>query len=266
LTEEGFVRAGNVGGLDLRLMPAQNVLLHGKKTISGVVASIPPHLSGGAQKVPEITELLIDTGYPKAELEKLLSVGDVITFDTPFQTLQGDRIASRSLDDRCGMAAILYALEQLKTETLPCKLSVLFSVQEEVGECGASGAAFTLHPDIAIAVDVSFALGHGDDPVKCKKLGGGPMIGISPTLSGQITDQLIQTATQREIPWQPEVMAGTTGTNADQFSVSRGGVRTCTVSIPLRYMHTPAEVIAVSDVEATGMLLAEWIKEGRYAV
>lgn len=265
ITDEGFVRVGNVGGLDLRLMPAQNVWLHGRQTIPGVIASVPPHLSGGEQKVPDVTELLIDTGYTKAELEEILSPGDRISFDTPFQLLQGDRIAARSMDDRCGMAAILYALELLKGEQLPCKLSVLFSSQEEVGECGAETAVYTIQPDFAIAVDVTFALGHGDDPVKCGKLGAGPMIGISPTLSEAVSNGLISAAKAQNIPWQPEVMAGTTGTNADRFSVSRGGVRSCTLSIPLRYMHTPSEVIALSDVEATGRLLAAWIMEGHYA-
>ncbi|MBQ8515398.1 MAG: M20/M25/M40 family metallo-hydrolase [Ruminococcus sp.] len=265
ITDEGFVRADHVGGIDMRLMPAQNLLLHGKKTIPGVAASVPPHLIGGEQKVLDVTELLIDTGYSKAELEEILSPGDRISFDTPFQILQGDRIAARSMDDRCGMAAILYALELLKNKTLPCKVSVLFSAQEEVGECGAETAGYTINPDMAIAVDVTFAMGHGDDPVKCGKLGGGPMIGISPTLSREISDSLISAAEGQNIPWQPEVMSGTTGTNADRFSVSRGGVRSCTLSIPLRYMHTPSEVISLGDVENTGRLLAAWLKEGHYA-
>lgn len=265
VTEEGFVRVGNVGGIDMRLTPAQNVLLHGKKMIPGVIASVPPHLSGGGEKVQSVTELLIDTGYGKTELEEIISLGDRISFDMPFQLLQGDCIAARSMDDRCGIAAILSALELLKGEKLPCKVSVLFSSQEEVGECGAETAAYSIAPDIAVAVDVSFAQGHGDDPVKCGKLGEGPMIGISPTLSRNISSGLISAAKNSDIPWQPEVMNGTTGTNADRFSVSRGGVRSCTVSIPLRYMHTPSEVISLTDVQNTGRLLAAWIKEGQYA-
>lgn len=262
ITDDGFVKVGNVGGLDMRIMPAQNVLLHGSKTICGVIASIPPHLSGGDRKVADITDLLIDTGYTKEELSAIISLGDRVTFDTPFLQLAGENIAAHSMDDRCGIAAVLYALELIDKDNIPCNISVLFSSQEEVGECGAETAAYNLDPDIAIAVDVTFAIGHGDDPVKCGKLGNGPMIGISPTLSRAVSESLTNIAKANDIPWQTEVMNGTTGTNADRFSVSKCGVKSCTLSIPLRYMHTPAEVISIEDVRNTGKLLAEWIMGG----
>lgn len=260
ITEEGFIKVGNVGGLDMRLMPAQNVIIHGKKAINGVIASIPPHLSGDEQKVLDITDLLIDTGYSKSELSEIISLGDRVTFDTHFMKLANECIAAHSLDDRCGIVAIIYALELISDNEIPYNLTVLFSSQEEVGECGAETAVYNIDPDIAIAVDVSFALSHNDDPIKCGKLNAGPMIGISPTLSREISDSLIDTAKSNNIPWQIETMNGTTGTNADRFSVSRGGVKSCTLSIPLRYMHTPSEIISVTDVQNTGKLLAEWIR------
>ena len=131
---------------------------------------------------------------------------------------------------------------------------------EELGERGAKIAAYTIQPDIALAVDVSFGRANEEAPEKCGSLGGGAMIGISPSLSAEVSHDLKNVAETEQIPWQPEVMAGTTGTNADQFSVTRGGVKACTVSIPLRYMHTPAEVIALSDVTATGDLLAAYLR------
>lgn len=262
ITEEGFLKVGNVGGLDMRIMPAQNVLVHGRETVCGVVSSVPPHLSGNEQKVSDITELLIDTGYSREELSEIVSPGDRITFDTPFMKLHGDRIAAHSMDDRCGIAAILYALSLLEGKEIPCRLSVLFSVREETNEGGAEMAGFSLNPDVSIAVDVTFAKAHNDDPVKCGKMGAGPMIGISPTLSGELSQSLINTAKQNDIPYQTEIMNGTTGTNADRLSVVRGGSKACTVSIPLRYMHTPSEVISEKDVEDTGRLLAMWITGG----
>ncbi len=246
----------------MRIMPAQNVSVHGSCTIPGVIASVPPHLSGGEEKVMAVTDVLIDTGYTKNELSEIVSLGDRVTFDTPFMELQGDRIAARSMDDRCGVAAILYALELLKGKELPCNLSVLFSVQEETGENGAEMAGYSINPDIAIAVDVSFACAHGDDPVKCGKMGEGAMIGVSPTLSVELSQALISKAQEENLPWQYEIMNGTTGTNADSFSVCRGGAKTCTVSIPLRYMHTPSEIISLSDIENTGKLIAAWIMGG----
>ena len=221
---------------------------------------MPPHLLAGDADVADITDILIDTGYSKEELEKIVSLGDMISFDAPFEELCGDRICSPALDDRCGIAAILYALSQLDAETLPCSVSVLFSAQEELGERGAKIAAYTIQPDIALAVDVSFGRANEEAPEKCGSLGGGAMIGISPSLSAEVSRDLKNVAETEQIPWQPEVMAGTTGTNADQFSVNRGGVKACTVSIPLRYMHTPAEVIALSDVTATGDLLAAYLR------
>ncbi len=262
ITDEGFIRVSNVGGLDMRIMPAQNVTVHGKAAIPGVIASVPPHLSGGKEKVLTVSELLIDTGYGKEKLSEIVSLGDRITFDTPFMELKNRRIAAPAMDDRCGIAAILYALELLKGKKLPCTLSVLFSVQEETGEDGAEMAGYSLNPDIAAAVDVSFAAAHGDDPVKCGKMGKGPMIGVSPTLSPDVSRAFTETAKKENIPWQYEVMNGKTGTNADKLSVSRGGVKACTVSIPLRYMHTPSEIISVDDVENTGRLLAAWIAGG----
>jgi len=119
-----------------------------------------------------------------------------------------------------------------------------------------------LDPDIAVAVDVSFAYSLSEDENKCGYLGKGPMIGISPSLDKELSDELINTAKKSDIPYQTEVMNGLTSTNADQYSVSRCGARTCTVSIPLRNMHTPAEVIDIRDVELTARLLAEFIKEG----
>ena len=260
ITEEGFLRVGNAGGLDFRLMPAQRVTVHGKQDIPGVICCVPPHLQGGEEHVLSVTELAIDTGYTKAELEQIVTQGDTVSFAMPLLPMENDRVCGRSLDDRSGIAAILYALFLVQGEELPCSCSVLFSTQEETGERGATIGAFTIEPDIALAVDVTFALGHGDDPVKCGKMGGGPMIGISPTLSRDVTNALIAAADAEQIPWQPEVMSGMTGTNADRFSVTKGGVRTGTVSIPLRYMHTPAEVIQISDVKQTGELLAAYLR------
>jgi len=140
------------------------------------------------------------------------------------------------------------------------EIDVVRHLLSETAEACRNISVYNINPDIAIAVDVSFALSHNDDPIKCGKINAGPMIGISPTLSKEISDSLIDTAKSNNIPWQTEIMNGTTGTNADRFSVSRGGVKSCTLSIPLRYMHTPSEIISVTDVQNTGKLLAEWIR------
>ncbi len=260
VTEDGFLTVGNIGGLDRRLLPDQHVKVHGMKTLDGILCCMPPHLTNGEGKVQKMEDVRIDTGYLAEELKKLVQPGDSVTFCGVTAVLPGGRFTSPALDDRCGVAAILYALDLLKEEKLPCRVTVQFSTQEEVGERGARIGCFASDPDIALAIDVSFA---GDGRDGTGKMGAGAMIGVSPSLSHKVSRDLRTAADASDIPWQYEVMAGTTGTNADQFSVCRAGVRACTVSIPLDYMHTPAEVIAVADVMYTGELLAAYLRRAK---
>lgn len=261
ITDEGFIKVGNLGGLDRRLLPAQQVVIHGKEKLKGVICSVPPHLSSGESAVQKIDDIAIDTGMSREELEKYVSLGDSITFDVKCKELLGNRITCGALDDRCGMAAILYALELLKGAKLRYNVKVLFSAQEELGERGAKIGAYEINPDMAIAVDVSFGYTQSETEHKCGHLGKGPMIGISPSLSRELSDRLVSCAEKENIPYQLEVMNGLTSTNADRFSVNREGAKACTVSVPLRYMHTPVEVIDIEDVKLTGELLAGFIKE-----
>ena len=259
ITDDGFIKVGNLGGIDRRLLPAQPVVIHGKKDIKGVICSVPPHLSDG-EKVPSFNDIAIDTGFTKSELEEIISLGDTITFDVKCRSLLNERVTGGAFDDRSGMTAILYALELLEEQKTAYNITVIFSSQEELGERGAKIGAFEINSDIALAVDVSFAYSIGENETKCGKLGKGAMIGISPSLSRRISDDLINTAHKNNIPYQIEVMNGLTSTNADQYSVSRNGAEACTVSIPLRNMHTPVEVIDLKDIEFTGRLIAEFIK------
>lgn len=258
VTDDGFVTAGNIGGLDRRILPDQHVKIYGTKPIDGILSCLPPHLTNGDEKVMTYETLRIDTGYPADELRQIVRPGDSILFCGVTSALPQGRFTSPALDDRCGVASILYALDLLQDEALACKVTVLFSTQEEVGERGAAIGCFTADPDIALAVDVSFA---GDGKLhKTGVMGEGPMIGYSPSLSRDVSDDLTDAGREDGIPYQIEVMPGTTGTNADRFSICRGGVEACTVSIPLRYMHTPVEVIDLADVEATGQLLAAYLR------
>lgn len=260
ITDEGFIKVGNLGGIDRRLLPAQPVVVHGKSDIKGVICSVPPHLSGGDKDVPSFDDIAIDTGFSKSELENMVSPGDTVTFDVKCRELLNNRVTGGALDDRSGITAILYALELLENHKTRYNVTVIFSAQEELGERGAKIGAFAINPDIALAVDVSFAYAQGEDEMKCGYLGKGAMIGISPSLSREISDALINTAKKNNIPYQLEVMNGLTYTNADQYSVSREGAKACTVSVPLRNMHTPVEVTDLDDIKLTGELLAGFIK------
>lgn len=258
ICESGFLNISNVGGVDRRLLPAQEVTIHGKKNITGIICSTPPHLSVGDDKVSEIGDFYIDTGLSFEEVSAIVSQGDKITFNQKPYELINNRITGPALDDRCGVAAVIFALENLSDYN--CSFSVVFSTQEELGERGAMIAAFEINPDIAIAVDVSFAYCCGDKEYECGKMGEGPMIGVSPSLSGEISDKLMEICKKENIPFQKEVMNGLTSTNADRFSVNRCGCKACTVSIPLKYMHTPSEIIQIDDVENTGRLIATYLR------
>jgi endoglucanase len=260
ITFDGFIKFSNVGGIDKRLLPAQEVTIHGKEDILGIVSTLPPHLKGSSKDVAEIDDLCIDTGYSKEKLEEYISVGDYITFRKDFLKLIGDRVSAKSLDDRSGIVTILKVVDILRHKKLKCSYSVMFSSQEEVGERGASIGAYDINPTHAIAIDVSFALTNDEKPHKCGMLGGGAMIGFSPVLNRKISKQLVDIAKEWNIPYQQEVMSDTTGTNADRFSITREGVKTGLVSIPLKYMHTPNEVISIRDIENTSVLVAEYIR------
>lgn len=263
ITDEGFLRIGCVGGIDRRLLLGQAVTVCGAEMLPGVISILPPHLLKGEQAVPEDSMLCVDLGFSSAEqLHGKVSRGDAVYYETTCKKLQNDAMTGSALDDRCGAAAVLLAAEQLAKEPeLPCNVTVYFSGQEERSGRGAKLAALNEKPDYAIAVDVTFGMAHGESPSECMTPGKGPAIGISPVLSREMSDRLIETAKRADIPYQIEVMNGKTGTDADSLALAPGGCEAATVSVPLRYMHTPVEVIAVSDIEKTAHLLIEYAKE-----
>ncbi len=262
ITDEGFIKVSACGGIDCRLLLAQQITILGKKPVSGIVCTFPPHLSkNNPNKVPDIDDIYIDVGMTKEEADKVISLGDRVVFAVKSKKLTGDRITGAALDDRCGVVAILYAVKMLKDTKLNCSYSVMFSTQEEVGERGAKIGAFEINPDIALEVDVSFALTSDDSEIKCGHMGKGCMIGIAPALDRDLSNKLISLAEKNNIPYQIEVMNGTTGTNADQFSVTRCGAKAATLSVPIKYMHTPVEVVSLSDIINTSKIIVEFLKE-----
>lgn len=263
---DGFVRVTKCGGADLRTAPASEVIVWGDQPYSGVICSTPPHLSKGetGKKFPEADHLGIDVGMDAQEAAKHIHPGDRVSFRPVFQRMAGDAVCSKSLDDRAGVASVLGCLSLLKGKELPCDVYAAFCVQEELGCRGVSAAAFGIAPDGAIAVDVSFADAPGEKAEKCGKLAEGPMIGRAPALPYRLSDRLEQLAKKHDIPYQTEVMGDDTGTDADNLASSRAGVPTALLSIPLRYMHTPSEVVCLSDVENTARLMAAMLTEGGF--
>lgn len=264
--DKGFLHVANTGGADRRTLAGAEVYVYGKKRLCGIICCTPPHLSTSSSrgKAPEWDEVYIDIGYPADKARELVPEGSRAVVRPRPHLLAGERITCKALDNRAGAAALIRMVELLEHESsrLPCRVTVLLSVMEEVGGQGATAAAFALEPTQAVAVDVSFALQPGVKKEQSGVLGGGPMIGVSPVLDRKITSALRDIAESREIAYQTEIMGGKTGTNADNISLSRGGVRCGLVSIPIRNMHTAVEVADMDDIEATARLLAEFVRKG----
>lgn len=263
LAERGFVRVAKVGGIDRRVLIGKPVIIYGKRPIHAIISSIPPHLATkDNEKLPEIDQMMIDTGLSEAQAAEWIAPGDPVLFDCEPQILLNNRMTGPALDNRCGVAAVLRCLELLDGEELPCRIAVQFSVREEFNHAGAIAASFRTMADEAIAVDVSFAQAPGTPPEIRAKLGAGTMIGVAASLSRMVSDTLLRLAKKQGIPYQIEAMGGKTGTNADDIAMSRGGVAMGLLSIPQKNMHTGVEMIDFNDVESTAQLLAAYIRNG----
>lgn len=261
IDESGFLRVDRSGGVDRRVLPGSPVLIYGKEVLTGIVCSTPPHLSDGSEeKVPSIDKMAIDAGLCREEAIKLIQPGDRIVLYCEPKSLLGSRITCAALDDRVGVASLIRCVQLLSQTELNCELTVLCSGREEVGGQGAVTGTYSIQPTQAIAVDVSFAEQPGVRPEKCGKLGGGPMIGIAPALNRTMAQKLVALAKQENMPYKLDIMGDSTGTNCDEIAMSRSGVPTQLISIPLRYMHTQVEVVDLEDVENTAKLMAEYIK------
>lgn len=259
--ENGFLTVTNAGGIDIRMLPSMRVTVHGKEEIPAVFTATPPHLSKGDEDFSDISKIKLDTALGK-KAKDIISVGDYVTFCSAPAELLGGRLSGASFDDRAAVACLIEVARRLSDKKLPVTVVFCLSDGEELGLRGIRTAAFKTAPQEAIAVDVSFGDGIGIAPDECGKLGDGAMIGISPTLDKEISKRLINTAKENNIPYQTEVMGSTTGTNADMISITKEGVRTCTLSIPLRNMHTPNEILDIKDLESVCDILVKYILSG----
>jgi len=255
---DGFLRFRSIGSIDPRILPNQTLRLLTEPPRRGLVACLPPHLqnAGSQNEATPLEELWIDIGLTQEEAEALVPIGTPLVFESAFTELLNDTWASKAMDDRAGFVSLLWAMELLRDVQLDVDLYLMGSTREEVGGSGAAVSTFALAPDCCIAVDVT----HGRTPDAPKddtfSLGKGPAIGIGPNMTRWMSDRLIQKADDMELSWQAEVMGGSSGTNAWRMQISREGVATAVLSIPLRYMHTPNEVIKRQDLESTAKLIA----------
>lgn len=261
IDENGFLKVSQCGGMDYRVIQDTRFkILTDSGEITAVACCLPPHLSdGGEDKAPSAESIYLDTGLPSERVKELIHLGDTVAYDTVPHTLLNNRFTCCSADNRASCALLIRVAELIKNNPVKTGVTFAFTSQEETYGKGASTAAYSVYPDEAIAVDVSFALQQGVSPNESGELGKGGMICISPVLSRKMSDRLISIAKEKSLPYQLEIVGGTTGTNGDRISITRGGIPTAVVSIPQRNMHTGAEIISLDDIESIAQLLYEYI-------
>ena len=266
ISEEGFLSVAAVGGVDAAILPGMRVDVHTKQgTLRGVVGRKPIHLISPDERknVTALDDLVIDLGMSAKHVKKAVSIGDVITYGVGFEEFGDGMAVSRGFDDKMGVYIAVRVLEELaKAGGAPGDYICAATVQEEIGLRGGTTSAYGVHPDIAIALDVTHATDYpGIDPTKYGKLacGEGPVIARGPNINPVVFDRLKAAAKKAKIPVQIEAEPRVTGTDAAAMQIQRGGKATGLVSVALRYMHTPTEVIALKDLEACVELLVQFI-------
>ncbi len=263
---EGFLHVTSVGGVDARVLPGTPVTVHATgsnrdEELPGIVVQPPAKLlppSVGDGPVP-LDQLLVDVGLLPSQVARRVQVGDIVSYATEPVELSGEVISGHTLDNRSSVAALTVALEELQSKSHAWDVWAVATTQEEVTLGGAFTSAYGLRPDLAVAVDVTHAKGPGANDWLTKPLGKGPCLGYGPNVHPFLFKKFNELADRLEIPHDNEVMPGMSGTDAYATQVSREGIPTMLVSIPLRYMHTPVEVVSVKDVQRAGRLLAEFI-------
>lgn len=259
VTENGFLKVAQVGGIDPRTLGAQRVDIWGKEHLIGVFCSTPPHLKKDDDSKLKLSEMYIDACSQNAK--DIVSPGDIVTFRTKGIDLLNGGYSCKSIDDRSAVAALIYAAYLIKESGKKPAVNVafLFSDKEEIGGMGAATMSYKYFPNEAIAVDVGFGDYPGCSEDESCKMGQGTMLGISPLLSRKIINRLKAVALEENIPYQYDVMGGRTGTNADKIAISKEGIPCGLLSIPIRSMHTTVESLFIDDIIATAKLLAAYV-------
>jgi endoglucanase len=268
IDDDGYLKFGGVGGWDVSVLIGQRVRLQTRDgPVTGVIGRKPIHLLKDEErkKVPEMKDLHIDIGAKGAEeAAQLVRIGDVAVIDVgPFE-LRHDRLVSRALDNRVGCYVAAEAARLVATDGgAPGDVVALAVAQEETSFAGARTSAFSVNPDVAIVVDLTFAT---DQPgvelgtLTKHPLGSGPVVARGTTLHPRVFELLYDTAEREGIPFTLESLGRSTGTDADAVHLSRAGIPTGLVSVPCRYMHSPVEMVALEDITAAARLIAAFAR------
>lgn len=258
---QGLLHFTQIGGVDPRILPGTRVTVHGRRNLPAVVVQPPDRLlpEDARGKPVEMRYLLVDTGLLPAEVEEQVRPGDLISFAQPPLDLTGDTLAGHNLDNRASVAAVTACLDELRHVRHQWDVIAAATAQEEETLGGAYTSAFELRPHLAVAIDVTFARGPGANDHRTFPLGKNVTLGMGPNVHPAVFKAFREIADQLDIPWKMEAMPRMSGTDAYGMQVAAEGAPTMVIGIPLRYMHTPVEVVSVKDIARAGHLLAQFI-------
>jgi endoglucanase len=265
IDDQGYLWVDPIGGWDIQMLIGQNVQVWGRQgPVRGVIARKPTHLLTPDERktVPEMKDLWIDIAVTdKAEALELVALGDPVTFELGFRELRRDLAAAPGMDNKVGAWVVTQALRQVAAGKPRAAVYAVSTVQEEIGLRGAITSAFSIAPELGIAVDVTHATDcptldkkqHGDI-----KVGAGPVIYRGPNVNPVMHERLTELARKEEIPFQIGAISRPAGNDANVMQISRGGMATAIVAIPNRYMHSPVEVVSLNDLENAARLIARF--------
>jgi tetrahedral aminopeptidase len=260
IDDKGFIYFTKVAGVDAKTLPAQEVIIHGKNEVYGVIGAKPPHVltQDDMKKAIDMEDMIIDTGMTKNELSGVVTVGDFITVKRECRELLGEHVTGKALDNRAGICAMFECAKELQRMNHSADVYYVATTMEEFGHLGVRTMAYDINPDIGIAVDVTFGDKYADSDIP-SECGKGVELTVGPNFHPDLTDKLMRVADEYNIPYSVGVAPGRSGTDAWDIQVAREGIPTLLISIPLRYMHTSTEVISHKDIKKAGRLMALFI-------
>jgi endoglucanase len=260
---EGFLELTSVGGLDPRVLPGQLVTVHGQRDLPGVIVQPPARFlpEGYQDGVVPIEHLLVDIGLLPRDVARQVRVGDPVSFAQEPLELAGETLAGHTLDNRASVAAVTVCLQELQYRPHTWDVWSVASTQEEVTLGGAYTSTFQIRPSLAVAIDVTFGSGPGSPSHLTYPFGKGPTLVWGPNIHPYLHKSFQELADRLEIPYAIEITPRHSGTDAFAMQVVAEGVPCMVLGIPLRYMHTPVEMVSLKDIERCGRLLAEFIAQ-----
>ncbi len=261
ITDGGFISVSACGGFDVSLLPGTEFHVHSDGIYKAIASSIPPHLLKKTENKEKLTldSIFLDCGFQtKKEAEVHVKIGAPISFAAPCKKLLNDRLCAPSLDNKAAVIALLLTVEKVKSDH---NILFMFSMGEETTSRGVKSANFPAKIDLALVVDAGFAFTKGLDADKCILMEHGPAISIADTLTRDVSTWVINTARNENKSLQVVVEPGGTGTSATALQLRNGGIPCGVISIPLKYMHTPSEIVSEKDVEQTAELLCSLLEQ-----